>query len=239
MPFMSADQAEGPLQHHAGPPAPPSFDRLRRNLLLDVALPWITVQILERYGIPAIPALAAAAAFPLASILVSWRRQRRADIIGISVIITILGGITVSILSDDVRFALVKAAPAFALFGLACLLSLPAARPLMFFVSRSVVAGGDPVKIAEWNARVATPSFRRTMRWITAVWGVAALAEATLGITAALLLPVSAALIVEPLLAIGTVLALLAWTRAFARVRRARAAAEPASGPSHIQGSNR
>lgn len=225
---MSADQAEAPPSRPAGSSAVPQFDRLRRNLVLDVALPWITIQLLDRYGIPAIPALAIAAAFPLISILLSWRR-RRTDIIGIAVLITILSGIAVSIWSDDVRFALVKGAPAFALFGLACLLSLPSSRPLMFFVSRSVVAGGDPAKIAAWNARLARPGFRRTMRWITAIWGVAGLLEATLGISAALLLPVSAALVVEPMLAIGTVLALLAWTRAFARRRTARAATETGS----------
>ena len=225
---MSADQAEAPPSQPAGSSAVPQFNRLRRNLVLDVALPWITVQLLERYGIPAIPALAIAAAFPTASILLSWRRQR-IDVIGIAVLITILGGIAVSIWSDDVRFALVKGAPAFALFGLACLLSLPSARPLMFFVGRSFVAGGDPAKIVAWNARLAQPGFRRTMRSITAVWGVAGVVEATLGITAALLLPVSAALVVEPLLALGTVLALLAWTRAFARRRSAGAATETGS----------
>jgi hypothetical protein len=217
----SLDQPEG-----RRPPSAGSRPGLRRSLILDVVLPWVTVQILERNGIPVIPALTIAAAFPLLSIVVSWIRDRRTDIFGIAVLVTIVSGIAVSIATKDPHFAVVKAAPAFALFGLACLLSLPASRPLMFFVSRSFVARGDPVEIASWNARIATPRFRRSMQSITAVWGIAALAEATLGITLAFRLPSETALIVEPLLAIGTVFALIAWTQAFARARRL-AASDP------------
>jgi hypothetical protein len=62
------------------------------------------------------------------------------------------------------------------------------------------------------------------MRLLTLVWGLAALVEATLGIAAAFLLPPGIALVVEPMLGIGTIAVLLTWTTAYAR-RRAPAAA--------------
>jgi hypothetical protein len=57
------------------------------------------------------------------------------------------------------------------------------------------------------------------MRRLTAVWGVACLGESILGITAALMLAPGIAVVVEPILGIGTIAALLAWTRAFQRGR--------------------
>jgi hypothetical protein len=67
------------------------------------------------------------------------------------------------------------------------------------------------------------------MRLLTLVWGVACSAEAALGITAALLLPPSLALVVEPVLGIGTISGLLVWTAAFARRRSAAAPLHPAT----------
>ena len=52
---------------------------------------------------------------------------------------------------------------------------------------------------------------------LTIVWGLAALVEATLGIAAAFLLPPRIALVVEPMLGIGTIAVLLTRTTAHAR----------------------
>ena len=193
-----------------------------RALLADVALPWASVQLLERvWHVPPVNALAAAAVFPLFSVVLSWARRRRIDVIGAAVFLTILGGIGVALLAQDARFAVLKAAPAFGLFGLACLLSLGGRRPLMFFVAREFSAGGGAAERAAWEARLELPRFRRSMRLLTIVWGSAALIEAAFGIAAAFLLPISAALLVEPMLGIGTVAGLLLWTAGFARRRAA------------------
>ena len=139
------------------PPTPPG---LLRNLAVDVALPWITVQLLQRaWGVPIVPAFAAAAIFPAASILLSWRRHRRPDFIGIGVLATILTGIAIALLTNDVRFAVLKAAPGFGLFGIACLLSLGRERPLMFFVSRQFSAGGDEVGDHSIEYRIETGGY--------------------------------------------------------------------------------
>lgn len=199
---------------------------LRRNLVIDLALPWLTAQLLEHlWKVPTVPALVVAAIFPAGSILLSWRRHRRTEFIGMAVLATISLGVATALLTDDVRFAVLKAAPAFGLFGLACLGSLGRRRPLMFFVSRQFIAGGDTAKAAGWTARLEQAGFRRAMRRLTLVWGAACLVEATLGTTAALALPPAVALVVEPGLALGTVSGLLFWTTADTRRRSARAAA--------------
>jgi hypothetical protein len=93
------------------------------------------------------------------------------------VLVTILSGIAVALLTNDVRFAVLKGAPAFALFGLACLLSLRRERPLMFFVGRQFTAGDDEARAQARTARLQNDGFRRSMRLLTIVWGLAALVE--------------------------------------------------------------
>lgn len=202
---------------------------LGRGLFVDVVLPWITVRLLEQQGVSTVRALAAAALFPAASILVTWRRERRLEVIGIAVLATILLGIGTALVSDDVRFGLLRAAPAFGLFGVAALASLRANRPLMFFVARHFQSAGDPAKAAEWDARSELPAFRHAMQVITLVWGLACLVESILGFGVAFLAPIHVALVAEPAIGIGTVLGLLLWTGAYARARQSASGRNAAS----------
>jgi hypothetical protein len=202
----------------------PTGPNFRRILWLDIALPFVAVFALERFGVAPLAAYAAASLFPLGSILGSWRAGRGVDVIGLGVVIGIASGLTLGLVTADPRFALLRAAPGFALFGIACLASLPTARPLMFFVARSFAAGGDPALRAAWNHRLVYPRFRRVMRMVTAVWGAGTLFHAGLAVTIAFTLPAQIALIAEPGVAFAIIAALLAWTRG---VQRRAPAIEP------------
>src|SRR5260370_39995495 len=61
------------------------FRFLGRSLFVDVALPWLTVRILEAYGVPTVWALAVAALFPGPSTLLSWVYGRRRGAVGVAV----------------------------------------------------------------------------------------------------------------------------------------------------------
>ena len=200
---------------------------LLRNVVIDMALPWIALQVLTRaWGFSDVSAFALAATFPAASMVANWRRRRRVDYIGLVVVVTLLGSILLAVVTQDIRFALLKPAIAAAAFGVACLVTLGRHAPLMFYFARQITAGDDPAKIAAWNAHIdANPRFRRAMRVLTLVWGSAMMLKAAAWGGVALWLPPSAAVIAGPLLGIGLFVALIAWSIAYGRRGAARLAA--------------
>lgn len=213
-----------PPAHDAGTFVPRFPPGLARNLAVDMLLPYLAVQVLShRAGWSTASAVAVAALFPAASIAVNALRRRRLEWIGLIVLVTLAGAIGVVLFTGNVRLALLKAVPGAALFGLACVASLGARRPLMFFVARQFTAGDDPAKLAAWNARLDSAGFRRAMRLLTLVWGAAFLAKSAAWAACAYFLPLDLALIAIPAIGFGTLGVLFAWTIRFAR-RRAGAA---------------
>jgi hypothetical protein len=150
---------------------PPPRSALRRIALLDVVLPFLAVVTLLHNSVAPLAAYAVGSIFPASSIVVSWLRRRSFDYIGFGVLGGIASALAMAVVTGDPRFGLVRAAPAFAVFGIACLVSLATKRPLMFFVARSLATGGDTDRIAAWDARLVLPAFRKVMRRLTAVWG--------------------------------------------------------------------
>jgi hypothetical protein len=173
--------------------------------------------------------------FPALETGATWIRRRHLDAIGAISLVFITLGIGASLLSGDVHFALAKESFFSSVFGLLCLGSLFAPRPLMFYLSRTFVTGGDPARTVQWNERWVFPGFRHVMRTMTAVWGVGYLCEAGIRIVLVYVLPVPAAVVASPILAAATAGALMFWTIRYGKgaerralERRAREAGETA-----------
>jgi hypothetical protein len=199
---------------------------LLRNLAIDMAMPWLAIQLLTRlWGVPGPIAVSAAALFPAAALLANWLRRRSIDYIALLVLATLSGGIIVALVTHDLRFVMLKPVLGAAAFGLACLLSLGRRAPLMFYFARQTTAGDDTAKIAAWTAQLANPQFRRAMQLLTVVWGLAFLGKAMLWTGIALTLPPETALFLVPVLGIASLVALMTWTIAFARRGAAQIAA--------------
>ncbi len=136
------------------------------------------------------PALMIAGAPAAAWVAFEWLRRRRIDPIGCIVLFGFVAGIIASLLLGGSAFVLKVRDSAFtAMFGLICLSSLWARRPLMFFIGRALSAGDDPAKTAAYDELWEMPTAPRTFRLITAAWGAGLIAEAGARVLLAVSLP--------------------------------------------------
>jgi intracellular septation protein A len=190
-----------------------SFRLMLPTLVFDVAIPIVAFNLLSRYGVPTLWALVAGGLSPALNNLRIWVKSRRLEPLGIIVLGFLAIGTAASLISGSVFFALIKESFLTAAFGLVCLGSLLAARPLLFYINRQFVAGDDPVRLAWWNGLWQYPNFRAAMRLVTAVWGVTYLVEALLRVGFALLLPPAAVVVISPVMGFGALILLIAWTR--------------------------
>jgi hypothetical protein len=167
------------------------------------------------------PALMIAGAPAAAWVALQWVRKRSIDPIGCIVLFGFAAGIVASVLLGDSAFVLKVRDSAFtALFGLACLASLLARRPVMFYIGRALSAGNDPAKLAAYDELWTMPTAPRTFRIITTAWGFGLIAEAGLRVVLAEVLPTGPFLAASPVLA-GVVLgSLFAFTVWFSRRAR-------------------
>src|SRR5580658_7009490 len=200
----------------------PDLRAMLPNLLIDGALPAIAYQILSRHGVADVPALTAGAIFPAANIIRKFIVTRSLDLIGAIVLIFLTIGVIGSLLSGNVLFVLIKESFITGLVGLLFLSSLLWQRPIIFYIARQFVAGEDPERLAWWNKRWEFPRFRRVMRVMTTVWGLGYLIEALVRVAIALTFAPGTVVIVSPILAIGTTVGLIFWTRRYGKQAQER-----------------
>jgi hypothetical protein len=92
----------------------------------------------------------------------------------------------------------------------------------MFIISRQFVAGDDPVRLEWWNGLWEYPQFRASQRFVTAVWGIAYIAEALLRVGFAIVLSPAQVVAISPVMAFGVTIVLIAWTRRYMLAQRER-----------------
>jgi hypothetical protein len=122
-------------------------------------------------------------------------------------------------------------------FGLACLGSLRARRPLMFSFALEF-NGPDTARGREMSRLWQHEGFRRVFRIITAVWGVGFLLEAALRVIIIYNSSTGTALVSSKVTPFVFAAIFSAWTVAYGTLQRKRgermAAASQLSGPSHV-----
>ncbi|HXZ02820.1 MAG TPA: VC0807 family protein [Stellaceae bacterium] len=203
-----------------------SFKLMLPTLAFDVAMPVVAFNVLTRAGVSTLLALVAGGIFPAINNLRVWASSRRLEPLGLIVMSFLAIGTATSLISGSVFFALIKDSFLTAAFGLLCLGSLFAERPLMFYVIRQFAAGNDPARLLWWNGLWQLADFRAAQRLVTLVWGAAYLVEALLRVGFALTLSPAEVVAISPVMAFGALIALIAWTRRYLgalRERRLRA----------------
>jgi hypothetical protein len=160
-------------------------DQHNRNRFLDLAIigvfdiagPLVAYSLLRSAGQSAVIALVLSGAFPALGVAAGLIRHRRVDTIGILVLAGIAVGTVLGLLSGDPRLVLVEGSVPTAVFGLLCLGSLWARRPLIYRFAIEFI-GADTPKGREFESLWQYHGFRHAFRLYTVVWGVVYLAEA-------------------------------------------------------------
>jgi hypothetical protein len=150
-----------------------------RIALLDIAGPLVVYRVCRVAGLSEVWSLVISGFPPGLGVLIDLVRWRTLEVVGA----VVLGGIALSIvlafISDNPRVVLLEGAALTAAFGIACLISLRRRRPLIFYFAQAFYGGRhstDGVELdAEFDRYGEARAFWRT---VTAVWGVAYLAEA-------------------------------------------------------------
>ncbi|MGW1008903.1 VC0807 family protein [Streptomyces termitum] len=190
---------------------------------LNVVAPIVTYDVLTGdRGWSEFAALLAGGAWPVldSAIMVAWRRKVD-EFAVVTLVFLVITALVSLVGAHTARALLIKDSGVTGLFGLLCLATLLASRPLMFYFGRKFATDGTPESTAWWNGMWRYEGFRSTMRTMTLVWGVAYLAEALTRIALAYALPTDTMVVVSPVMIYGVLGALGVWTAWFGRRRAA------------------
>ena len=201
---------------------PPSFRTTIRGLLPSIlvngVLVYLIYTLLKSYTSASdLVALLISSVPALISEIVTIIRHRQLDVLGIIVLAFIAITAVISFIGGDPKLLLIRESFLTAVFGVVCIVSLLFPRPIWFYIIRYFATGNDPAKSPVFNARWQYPAFRRYIRIITVVWGIAYIVEFPMRVFMVYHLSIQQYLAIGPIVFYGLTFALIAFTIAYAR----------------------
>ncbi|MGX7760434.1 VC0807 family protein [Streptomyces angustmyceticus] len=201
---------------------------------LNIVAPILTYHVLRDHGWSESAALLAGGAWPVLESVVHLVWRRRIDEFAVVTLAFLVLTAVVSLVgAHSARALLLKDSAITGLFGLLCLATLLAPRPLMFYFGRKFATDGTAESTAWWNGLWQFEGFRTTVRTMTAVWGAAYCLEALARVALVSVLSTDTMVALSPVLVYAVLGALAVWTATHGkRARRkgeARAAAAAAA----------
>ena len=189
--------------------------------VFDVAGPLAIYFGARRAGLSTVTSLVISGVLPAIRVIATIVRQRRADVIGALVLAGIVLATAAGIISDNARLYLLDGLVPTVVLGGACLLSIRWSEPMMFRIALETM-GRDSAKGREFESMARHPSFRRTFRVITIVWGVVFLLESAVQALIIETSTINAAKTTSNVLPLIVVALTLAWTMAYGKDARPR-----------------
>ncbi|MGW1767657.1 VC0807 family protein [Streptomyces sp. NPDC002073] len=197
---------------------------------LNVVAPIITYNQLTDHGWSEFSALLLSSAWPVLDSAVHLAWRRKLDEFAVVTLAFIVITAVVSLTgAHSARALLVKDSAITGLFGLLCLGTLLAPRPLMFYFGRKFATDGTPESTAWWNGLWQFEGFRHTMRRMTTVWGVAYVVEAAVRVVLAYTLDTKTMVTLSPVMIYGVLGALAVWTTLYGKRSKAEGEARAAA----------
>jgi hypothetical protein len=202
--------------------APARGGRLRSIAMIVifyVAAPLAAYGLLRSAGLSTVTALLLSGIFPALALVIEAVRNRRLDAVGVLVLAGIAVGAVLGLVSHSSRPLLVEGSVPTAVFGVGCLVSLWARRPLMFSLALEFTGPGT-AQGREMTSLWQYAGFRRIFGVITAVWGVAFLLEAALRVVIVYTTSTGTALASSTVTPFIWAAGLSAWTVAYGRYHK-------------------
>jgi hypothetical protein len=180
-------------------------------LVFDLGGPLAAYSLLRSGGMSTVAALIISGILPALGIAIGALVDRRLDIIGVVVLAGLAVGTVLGLISNNARLYLVEGAVPSLVFALACLVSLRAAKPLIYRFAVELL-GPDTPKGRDVIDAWRYPGFRRAFQVITAAWGVAYLIEVAARLTVVETASTGIALLFSKLVPYVFALGLSLWT---------------------------
>jgi hypothetical protein len=202
-------------------------------LVFDLGGPLAAYSLLRSGGMSTVAALIISGIFPALGIAIGALVDRRLDIIGVVVLAGLVVGTVLGLISNNARLYLVEGAVPSLVFALACLVSLRAAKPLIYRFAVELL-GPDTPKGRDVIGAWRYPGFRRAFQVITAAWGVGYLIEVAARLAVVETASTGIALLFSKLVPCVFALGLSVWTLGYGehekkKAERLAAAGEPGS----------
>ena len=193
---------------------------------LDVVAPLLVFQLTVAAGVPVVWSLVLSGCPPLVGVTLDWIRWRSVEVVGVVVCGGIALSVVLALLTRDPRVVLLEGVVVTFAFGLACLGSLRARRPLVFHFAQAFYGGPRAVAGAELDVEYTTyREARRFWRTVTLVWAAGYVAESVVRAALVWRATASTALLVNRLVPWVVYVGLLGWT--FWWGRRVRGTSDP------------
>lgn len=200
------------------------------TIVFNVVAPIVTYNILTGRGWTEFAALLLSSAWPVVDTVVSLAWRRHIDEFAVvTLVFLVITALVTLVGTHSARALLVKDSAVTGLFGALCIATLLAPRPLMFYFGRKFGTDGTAESVAHFNSLWQYPDFRRAMRRMTTVWGVAYLFEAALRVVLVYALSTGTMVTVSPILIYGFLVALIFWTIRFSNRTKAEGKARAAA----------
>jgi hypothetical protein len=198
------------------------------EIVVNVALPYGVYSLLQpRYG--DVRALLASSAPPILWSLAEFARKRRVDAVSLFVLLGIALSLLAFLGGGSVKFLQLRENLVTGAIGLVFLGSAAIGRPIIYQLAVAGAARQSASAAAELVNLKDNVNFRRTMTFMTLVWGFGLLAATAVACVLVFTLSIKTYLLVSPFVGYGIMGLLALWTLWFSRRARKRGAARASS----------
>lgn len=204
----------------------PLIISLAWDIVLNATIPVACYFLAKWFISPSeLTALICATIFPLLKSIYGFSRRRELNPISGLVLLGIAASILAISLGGNPRILLIRESFFTGALGVACLVSLTFPRPIMFYFARYFMTGNDLQKRQAFNMRWNNSIFRRTHRFVTAVWGIVYVSEFAVRTALVYSVSVPVVLVISPFMNLVTI-ATIIWSFWYAKRVRQRVASQ-------------